>query len=221
MPNIRFPKVGLERKDTTPLLDRLSKPTAERVRGLLSRDARWKDTVVDNVSGIELVAFILFEGQSPTAPSVGGIIAEQAQAKGKPVSFLLSQADVQRLLGKPDLAAIDKRIDEKAVSWLLDLHSRLGPLGRHFETLYAERRAADIRRLMTDLYDHGVPDFNEMGGLQAGKAEAMLAARTLELVTKPEGARSFLMLPLGALWDDRNGVLIKLRQDGVKVTPIA
>ena len=221
MPNVRFPKVGLERKDTTPLPERVSKPTAERVRTLLGRDARWKDTVVDNVSGIELVAFIQFEGQSPTAPSVGGTIAEHAQAKGKPVSFLLSQADLQSMLGKPDLAAIDKRIDEKTVVWLLDLRDRLGPVGKHFETLYSERRVADIQHLMADLRAHGVPDFNEMGGLQADKVEAMLAARTVETVKKPEGAKSFLMLPLGTLWNEKNGVLAKLRTDGVKVTPLA
>lgn len=219
MPNVSFPKVEIPRKDTTPLVERLSKPAAERVRALLGQDARWKP-MTDTLSGIEFVAFIMFEGQTQATASVGGTIAAHELSKGKPIAYLLSQTDLQDMLGKPNLAAVDKRIDEKTVTWLLDLHDRVGAVGQHYEALYAGRRSADIQKLSDDMRAHGVPSFNEMGGLQADKVEAMLVARTAETLKKPGGAKSFMLLPLGTLCDDK-GVLAKLRADGVKVTPIA
>ena len=219
MPNVSFPKVEMPRKDTTPLVERLSKPAAERVRALLARDPRWKP-MTDRLSGIEFVAFILFEGQTQATASVGGTIAAHELGKGKPISYLLSQTDLQDMLGKPNLAAVDKRIDEKTVTWLLDLHDAVGAIGRLYETLYSERRSADIRKLGADMRAHGVPSFSEMGGLQADKVETTLAARTVEALKKPEGARSFMLLPLGTLCDDK-GVLAQLRADGMKVTAIA
>jgi len=123
-------------------------------------------------------------------------------------------------MGNPDLAALDKRIDEKTVTWLLDLHDKIGAVGRRYETLYIARGSADIKKLSADMRAHGVPSFNEMGGLQSDKVEATLARRTVETLKKPEGAKSFLLLPLGTLCDDK-GVLAKLRTGGVKVTPLA
>ena len=219
MPNVSFPKVEIPRKDTTPLVERLSKPAAERVRALLGRDPRWKP-MTDTLSGIEFVAFVMFEGQTQATASVGGTIAAHELGKGKPIAYLLSQTDLQDMLGKPNLAAVDKRIDEKTVTWLLDLHDRVGAVGLHYETLYAERRSADIHKLSADMRTHGVPSFNEMGGLQADKVEAMLVARTAETLKKPAGSKSFMLLPLGMLCDDK-GVLAALRADGVRVTPIA
>jgi hypothetical protein len=219
MPNVRFPRVEVARKDTPPLVERLPKPAADRVRALLDKDVRWK-AMTDRVSGIEFVTLVLFDGQTPSNPSVGGTIVAHQLAKGKAISYLLSQTDLQGMLAKPDLASIDKRIDEKTVTWLLDLRDRVGPVGRHFETLYSERRAADIEKLAADMLAHGVPSLGRMGGLQAGKVVATLTARTAEALKTPEAARSFLLLPLGTLCAD-DGVLARLRADGVKVTPIA
>jgi hypothetical protein len=220
MPNVRFPKVEIPRKDVTPLVDRLSKSAATRVRTLLRQDAAWKP-MTDTLSGVEFVALIMFEGQTPATASVGGTIAAHALGKGKPISYLLSQTDLQDMMGKPDLAALDKRIDEGIVTWLLDLHDRIGAVGKHVEMLYGERRSADIETLSADMRAHGMPSFNEMGGLQADKVEAALAARTAEALKKPDGGKSFFLLPLGTLCDKKNGVLAKLKADGVKITPIA
>jgi hypothetical protein len=220
MPNVRFPKVEIPRKDTTPLVERLSKPAAERVRALLGKDERWKP-MTDTLSGVEFVALIMFEGQTPATASVAGTIAAHALGKGKPISYLLSQTDLQDMMGKPDLAALDKRIDERIVTWLLDLHDRIGAVGQHFEALYSERRSADIQKLAEDMRAHGMPSFNEMGGLQADKVEAALATRTAEALKKPDGGKSFFLLPLGTLCDEKNGVLATLRANGVKVTPVA
>jgi hypothetical protein len=219
MPNVRFPKVDVARQDTPPLVERLPKPAADRVRALLDRDPRWK-TMADRVSGIEFVTLVMADGQTPSNPSVGGTIVARELGKGKAISYLLSQTDLEGMLAKPDLAAIDKRVDEKTVTWLLDLRDRLGPVGRHFETLYSERRTADIQKLTADMLAHGVPNFSKMGGLQADKVVATLTTRTAEALKKPEAARSFMLLSLGTLCAD-NGVLAKLRADGVKVTPLA
>jgi hypothetical protein len=219
MPNVRFPKVEVPRKDTTPLVERLSKAAADRVRALLGKDERWKP-MTDTLSAVEFVALIMFEGQTPATASVGGAIAAHELSKGKQISYLLSQTDLQDMMGKPRLAALDKRIDEKTVIWLLDLHDQIGAVGLHFETLYTERRTGDIQKLRADMRAHGVPSFNEMGGLRADKVEATLAMRTTETLRKPEGAKSFMLLPLGTLCDNK-GVLAQLRADGVKVTPIA
>ena len=220
MPNMRFAKVEIPRKDVTPLVDRLSRPAADRVRDLFGQDAGWK-AMNDTLSGVEFVALIMFEGQTPATASVAGTIAAHALGKGKPISYLLSQTDLQDMMGKPDLAALDKRIDERIVTWLLDLHDRIGAVGRHFETLYSDRRSADIQKFVEDMRSHGMPSFNEMGGLQADKVEAALATRTAEELKKPDGGKSFFLLPLGTLCDEKSGVLAKLKADGVKITPIA
>ena len=219
MPNMRFSKVEIPRKDITPLVERLSRPAAERVRALLGRDSRWK-SMTDTLSAVEFVTLIMFEGQTPATASVGGMIAAHELSKGKQITYLLSQTDLQDMMANSDLAALDKRIDEKTVTWLLDLHDRIGAVGQHYEALYTERRSADIRKLNADMRANGVPSFNEMGGLQADKVETTLAQRTAETLKKPEAAKSFLLLPLGTLCDDK-GVLAKLRADGVKVAPVA
>jgi hypothetical protein len=137
---------------------------------------------------------------------------------GSTLFALLSPADLQSLLRKPDLAAIDKGIDEKTVTWLLDLHDRLGPIGKHFEVLYAERLSGDIQRISAEMRESGMPDFSEMGGLPTDKVEAMIVTRTVETLMKP--TTSFMLLPLGTLCD-KDGVLDTLRRNGVKVTPLA
>ena len=77
------------------------------------------------------------------------------------------------------------------------------------------------RVLAEDMRAHGMPSFNEMGGQQADKVEAALATRTAEALKKPDGGKSFFLLPLGTLFDEKNGMLATLRADGVKVTPVA
>jgi hypothetical protein len=217
IPNVRMPEVSVGRSETPPLLDRLSRPVAERVRTLVGHDARWQP-LLDRLSGLEFAVFILADGQTPSNPSVGGTIVEQATARGKPVSTLLSQAELQGLLQKPDLVAVDKRIDEKTVAWLLDLRDRVGPVGKHFETLYAERRSGDIRRLTAEMHEHGMPGLGEMAGLPGDKVVAMIVTRTAETLKKPP--RAFMLLPIGALCD-KDGVLDTLRRQGVRVTPLA
>ena len=218
MPNVKLSEAGIDRTALKPLLGRLSPPNRDRVQALLTLDGRIQ-TLLDKVSGVELVALVIGEGQSPSNPSVGGTIAEGAQARNKPVSSLLSSSDLQSTVVKPDLPAIDERIDDKVVTWLLDLRDRVGPVGKHYETLYAGRRAADIVRLNADMRQHGVPGLSEMGGVSVQRVEAMLIERTRATLRK-QGGTNFMMLPLGALCRD-NGILASLRQDSVKLTPIA
>src|SRR5579871_4400939 len=92
MPNVRFPRVEIPRKDTTPLVERLSKPAAERVRALLGKDEKWKP-MTDTLSAVEFVALVMFEGQTPATASVGGTIAAHELGKGKQITYLLSQTD--------------------------------------------------------------------------------------------------------------------------------
>ena len=218
MPNVKLGEASIDRTALKPLLGRLSPPNRDRVQALLTLDGRIQ-TLLDKVSGVEFVALVIGESQSPSNPSVGGTIAEGAQARNKPVSSLLSSADLQSVAVKPDLPAIDEGIDDKVVTWLLDLRDKVGPVGRHYETLYAERRAADIVRLNADMRQRGVPGLSEMGDVSAPKLEALLIERTRAALNKP-GGTAFMMLPLGTLCRD-NGILALLRQDGVKLTSIA
>jgi hypothetical protein len=218
LPNVKLGAASTDRTELKPLLGRLSPPTRDRVQALLTLDGRIQ-TLLDKVSGIELVAMFMGEGQSPGNPSVGGTIAENAQARNKPVSYLLSPADLQLAAVTPDLPAIDQRIDDKIVTYLLDLRDKVGPIGKHYETLYAERRSADIVQLNAVVHQHGVPGLSEMGGVSVQKIEALLIERTRAALMKPDD-KTFMMLPLGTLCRD-NGILATLRQDGVKITPIA
>ncbi|HTE80316.1 MAG TPA: hypothetical protein VK634_06455, partial [Reyranella sp.] len=60
---------------------------------------------------------------------------------------------------------------------------------------------------------------SEMGGVSVQRVEALLIERTRAALKEP-GGTAFMMLPLGTLCRD-NGILASLRQDGVKLTPIA
>lgn len=218
MPNVKLGEAGLDRTALKPLLGRLSPPNRDRVQDLLTLGGRVQ-TLLDKVSGIEFVALVIGEGRSPSNPSVGGTIAESAQARSKPLSYLLASSDLQSATTKPDLAAIDQRIDDKVVTWLLDLRDKVGPIGRHYETLYAERRAADIVQLNADMRRQGVPSLSEMSGVSVQKIEALLIERTRAALRKPDG-KTFMLLPLGTLCR-ADGILAALRQDGVALTPIA
>jgi hypothetical protein len=218
IPNVKLGESAANRNELKPLLGRLSPPDRDRVQALLTLDGRIQ-TLLDKVSGVELVAMVIGEGQSPSNPSVGGTIAERAQAANKPMSYLLSSSDLQSTTVRPDLRAVDEQIDGKVVTWLLDLRDRVGPVGKHYETLYAERRAADIVRLNADMRRHGVPGLSEMSGVSAQKIEALLIERTRAALKKPNG-KIFMMLPLGTLCRD-DGILAALRQDGVTLAPIA
>jgi hypothetical protein len=96
------------------------------------------------------------EGQTPPNPTVGGTIVEGALKLGRPSSVLISDTELRGMASAPNLTALDKRIGQSTIAYLLDLRQKGGPIGRQFEQLYAARRGGDIHSLGADLMKRGV-----------------------------------------------------------------
>jgi hypothetical protein len=219
MPNFKMPQVDITKTGTPPLVSRVSPATAQRVRDFVAANPALRASI-DKVSGIVLLSIVMLEGQTPSPVTVGGTIAEHAQAASKPVSYLLTLDDIKSIYRPPDVGAIDKQIDDGVVGYLLTLRDTVGPVGKYMESLYVARRWQDLKRVSDEMKAHGVPSMEAIGGLPPDQLQALLTTRTRDLMNQPTSGDTFLMLPLGALTGDAN-LLAILRQAGMEVSMAA
>jgi hypothetical protein len=210
--NIQLPRIAMPRDKLAPVVSRVSTATAERIRAVLDKSFPSLPTK-EKLSGFEVVFFLLAEGQTPPKPSVGGMIAESAQAAGKPIVYLVAPEEVKAAYHPPDLIALDQRVDENALNYLLTFRDTNGPIGKYEQDLYAARRTADLAKLAAEMKQHGVPTSAEF--LPTTSLEGTIIDRTLQAVQTAQD-RTFLMLPVGSLTRD-GGILSKLRENNVQV----
>jgi hypothetical protein len=57
---------------------------------------------------------------------------------------LISDTELHGMASPPNLTALDKRIGQDTIAYMLDLRAKGGPIGRQFEQLYAARRGGDM-----------------------------------------------------------------------------
>jgi hypothetical protein len=86
--------------------------------------------------GIEASMLLMGEGQTPPNPAVGGAIVEGALKLGRPSMVLISDIELRGMVFSPNLTALDKRIGQDTIAYMLDLRAKGGPAGRR---VYFER----------------------------------------------------------------------------------
>jgi hypothetical protein len=214
--NVRFPKVSLDLAEIKPILQVVSPPTADRLRKFLASTRTVSP--VDRMSGVEATTLLMAEGEHDASITAGGTIFEYSRSAGKPIDQLLSDADVQSAFRPPDMAAIDKGIGEDAVSYLLNLRDRIGPIGGYLEQLYRQRKGEAIVRLTTDIDSHGV--FSPSRLLQTDRIRDLMAARALNMMMQQADEQRFMLFPLGMLAGP-SGLLATFKAKGAVVAPRA
>jgi hypothetical protein len=215
---VALPPIQLDRSRLTPLVGKLDAKTAAALRALMQKSFPQLANTLDQLSGVEATMLLMAEGQTPPNPSVGGTIFSRAQQQGRPTSVLVSDDDLRALFVPPDLPALDRRIGQDTVQYLLELRDKDGPIGAQFEKLYEARESEKIHRLAAELDRRG--SFTPSTSLQTDKLKSLLADRTEAALTAKGLASAFVFLPLDTLLGD-DGIVAALRQRGSTITAVA
>jgi hypothetical protein len=218
-PNVTLAATSLARSGAPAIVDRLSPPVASRLRDVLSLDDQMARQT-EKVSGLEAVAWLSTEGRSPIGTTVYSALLDHARAIQRPVFYLLSDQDMASLRSTPDLVADDKAIDEKMINYLLVLRATIGPIGKHQEILYAERRASALDRLENEMMVRGIPSLVRLGGIDEERMHALLADKVEAMLKVPAGGRTLLLLPI-AMLTGGDGMIERLRKQGIEVATLA
>jgi hypothetical protein len=201
-----------------PVVDRLDARTAAAFRAVVQQSFPQVAPTADRMPGIEASMLLMAEGQTPPNPTVGGTIIEGAMKLGRSSMVLISETELRGMLFSPDLTALDKRIGQDTIAYMLDLRARSGPIGRHFEQLYAARRGGDIHSLGAELIKRGV--FVPSQILNSDAIKYLLGSRLEAALKKDAAASAFVLMPLDALVGS-DGIIAALRKSGNSVTAVA
>lgn len=216
-PVVKFPAIQIERKSTIPLSNTISKQTLAELHGVFARTPQI-GSMTDLLSGFEVTSLLMGEGQTPSTPSAGGTIAEHGKALNRPVALLITDAEAQGLWNPPDIAALNKSIDEAKIRYLLDLRGQVGPIGAHLEKLYFARQGEEINRFTAEIRKHGIPSPSSF--LSEDRMRELLFDRLVTELSAQDAVAAFALLPLGVL-TGAEGLLAKLRAGGHAVTAVA
>ncbi len=202
-----------------PIVGRLEAKTAAAFRAVVQQSFPQAAPTIDRMPGIEASMLLMAEGQTPANPTAGGTIIEAALKRGRPSMVLISDTELRSMAAvSPNLAALDKRITQDTIAYMLDLRAKGGPIGRQFEQLYAARRGGDMHSLSAELMRRGV--FVPAHILNGDAIKYLLGSR-LEAALKSDAAASaFVLMPLDALVGN-DGIIAALRKSGNSVTALA
>jgi hypothetical protein len=173
---------------------------------------------VDKMPGIQASMLLMAEGQTPPNPSVGGMIVEGALKLGRPSMVLISDTELHGMASPPNLTALDKRIGQDTIVYMLDLRAKGGPIGRQFEQLYAARRGGDIRSLGAELIKRSAFVLAQI--LNSDAIKYLLGSRLEATLKKDAATSAFVLMPLDALVGE-DGIIAALRKSGNAVTAVA
>ena len=200
------------------LVDRLDAKTAAVFRAFVQQSFAQLAPTVDKMPGIQASMLLMSEGQTPPNPSVGGTIVEGALKLGRPSMVLISDTELRGMVFSPNLTALDKRIGQDTIAYMLGLRAKGGPIGRRFEELYAARRGGDIHGLGAELINRGLFVPSQM--LNSDAIKYLLGSRVEAALKKDAAASAFVLMPLDALVGD-DGIIAPLRKSGNSVTAVA
>ena len=201
-----------------PVVGKLDAKTADAFRAVVRQSFARLLPTVDRMPGIEATILLMGEGQTPPTPTVGGTIFQSAVKLERPVTLLVSDTELRGMVVPPNLTALDKRIGQDTIAYMLDLRAKGGPIGRQFEELYAARRGADIHNLSAELSRHAVFNPNQM--LQSDGIKYLLSSRLEAVLKGKDAASAFALLPLEMLVGD-DGMIAALRKRGNAVSAVA
>ena len=214
---VTLPPIKLD-PSLPPIVGKLDAKTADALRGIIKQSFAQLFPTVDKMPGVEAAMLLMTEGRTPPIPAVGGTIVERALQQGRPSTILISDAELHGMIFPSTLTALDKRIGQDTIAYMLDLRAKGGAIGHQFEQLYAARRSGDIHSLAADLNKRGV--FSPSQVFESDGMKAILTGR-LEAALKGAEARSaFVLLPLDMLLGN-DGIVAAVRKNGNAVTAAA
>lgn len=123
-----------------PVVERLDARTAAAFRAFVQQSFAQLAPTTDKMPGIRASMLLMGEGQTPPNPTVGGTIVESALKLGRPSTVLISDTELRGMVLAPNLTALDKRIGQDTIAYLLDLRTKGGPIGRRAALRRAPRR---------------------------------------------------------------------------------
>jgi hypothetical protein len=208
MNSFNFPPANVGKQP--PLLPRLSPAVAAELRQVLGDKAGPLETATGFFVGFLLMA----EGQISATPSVGDVIINRAIALRRPITALLSEDEVKHLARPVDWAALNEAVDEKMITFLLDLRKQVGPIGTHSDTLYRTRKSAELYRFSASLAEHGVPGSELL--TFTDNYDLLFSRMSAALTTAP----CCVFAPVGLLTGP-DGILERLRRQGAEVSVFA
>lgn len=216
-----LPAINLD-PSLQPVVDRLHPKTAAAFRAFVQQSFAQAAPTVDKMPAIEASMLLMGEGQTPPNPSVGGTIAAGALKLGRPSMVLISDSELRSMALAENqtakLTALDKRIGQDTIAYLLDLRAKGGPTGRQFEQLYAARRGGDLHNLGAELMKRGV--FVSAQILNTDAIKYLLGSRLEATLKKDAAASAFVLMSLDALVGN-DGIIAALRKSGNSVNPIS
>jgi hypothetical protein len=208
--NVALPKFTLNLKGVPPVLPDLSPTDADELRRIIAAGG---GATLERLPGYMVSLLLMAEGQHPPGPTVGGVIADHIRVSGKQISPLISDAELQSAWYPPDPLAA-KSVGAHQINYLLEKRRQFGPIGGYLETLYMQRRGAEIVELTTEIAKEGV--VSPLGALSGPKSRALL----FEKVLKVGSTNNFLFLPLGTLLGD-DGILQLMKSNGFQIAVLA
>lgn len=215
--SVTLPPIKLD-PSLPPVIGKLDAKTADAFRGVVQQSFPQLLPTVDKMAGIEATMLLMAERQTPPDPTVGGTIVEHALQAGRRSTILISDAELRGMVFPSGLTALDKRIGQDTIAYMLDLRAKDGAIGRQFERLYAARRGGDIHSLAADLSMRGA--FSPAQMFNGDAIKLILTGRLGAALKHNEADSAFALLPLDALLGG-DGILTALRKGGNTVTAAA
>lgn len=215
--SVTLPPIKLD-PSLPPVVGKLDAKTAGAFRGIVQQSFAKLLPTVDKMPGIEATMLLLAEGQTSPNPMVGATIVEHALKLGRPATVMISDAELRGMVFPSNLAALDKRIGQDTIAYLLDLRANGGAIGHQFEQLYAARRGGGIHSLAAEFSRRGVFIPSQM--FESDGIKAILTGRLEAALKGNEADSAFVLLPLDTLLGD-DGIVAALRKRGHTVTAAA
>ncbi|WP_117195424.1 hypothetical protein [Rhizobium terrae] len=213
-PSLTLANTTFRNSELKPVLPTLPPPYREDLAAILTTSPAKDD--IEKIPGFAASILLLGEGQqgySPEEPSIGYALANYAVAAGRDVKTLASDEEI-KAAQKPLDAETVNSVGAVAITHLLDLRRRIGPIGAHMDTLYKQRKSGELARLGAEITAKGIltpTDFMDIDRLHA-----LFVERITRL---PEGTSAFVIMPVG-LMSDPYGIFDDLRSQGAEVTAI-
>jgi hypothetical protein len=109
------------------LLPRLSPAVAAELRDVLAGSGM-AQSQLESASTVLVALFLSGEGQTKADPSVGDVIVDRARALKRSISALLTEDEAKDLIQPINWSALNDTIDERMITFLLDLRACLRSL---------------------------------------------------------------------------------------------
>jgi hypothetical protein len=211
--DVTLSSIDFDRNQVAKVFPSLSSSQQKDLQVMAS--SRVPDKLLEKLSGFEMAALLLSEGQhaiGPSEPSIGEELINDSTTLNRPMTKLLDDNEV-RSMERPLTLERVKSFGASHVSFLLDLRRRVGPIGAHLDELYKARRCAELQTLTEEIAARGImmpPDIDQ------DQLRLLVVERLARL---HNGTNAFTMLPIGIL-GGRYNILEDLKARGAEIIPI-